>query len=128
MKKRPALKPGDVVRLSHFGRQKSVNRHIRARTFTVVCVRGDPTDGFSKVKCAVVESIRSKNYGHSITLSRRELWYTGYNVSDRAKVAQSNQPARNTPLITPKNTNGCDCGGYVCGVPCASWCSLNKHA
>lgn len=77
MKKRPSLKPGDVVRAS----KKANSTLKRVGAMTVIEVPSDSTDGRSKIKVAIT----SKWGVSTMILRRHELWYTGYNIADRGK-------------------------------------------
>lgn len=103
MKKRPALKVGDVVRLSKFGiaHNKYVSWIKPDMTMMVKTVEGaiikgvrltDLSDGFCKVRCTVITKNQrmgrnlGKKIGANVTFTRRELWRTGYNINDQVPV------------------------------------------
>jgi len=75
MKRRPALKVGDVVRLSKKSRRR-INTAMIVHSF-----KGDSSEGLTKITCnVIVNRSNGKTFGHKIVLQRRELWSTGYNA------------------------------------------------
>jgi len=82
MKRRPTLKPGDVVKLHKRLRTHSRFRYLKLEnaSMMVISVRGDGSEARSRVKCLIRGPARS----FTTTLMRRDLWFTGLNVAAKS--------------------------------------------
>lgn len=97
MRKRPALKPGDVCRFSKKHKSRG-NRYLSSKwhkSFVVMEVGGDGSDGRTRVRVMdVVKGYRNKTYVHNFSVRRRELWYTGYNINDPKQKESPKHPVK----------------------------------
>jgi hypothetical protein len=80
MKKRPAIRVGDVVRLSK--KYRADPKHFPTTMTAVKVGHGDSADG----RTAITVMLNNK-YGkvQCMTFRRRQLWNTGYNIIEAGK-------------------------------------------
>lgn len=126
MRKRPSLKVGDVVLPS-----KRAGYRIKfLGKMTVVEVSSDTTDGKSRITV-------SYNINQNIkiaTAHRKELWYTGYNISDKGKsfsVKKGKVVGSNSSIVvqtptTKKDKFQCFCGQDADRGSKCWWCGTQN--
>jgi len=110
MKKRPALKKGDVCRLSKKARR--VLYTFAKYTFVVNSFRGDSSEGRTKIKCVYVDGMRT----YTVTLKRNQLWFTGRNNGVASNTMEDTHTSVAKCNVGAANNNGMDVC-LVCSRP-----------
>ena len=100
---RPDLKLGDVVRLSHKGLIIYRGANYKNKAMTVVGIPtpvGRSQDGRDKIRVAIT----LRNRIMQLSFPRKELWFTGYNISDKGKMLQLKKQKKSSagqPALNP---------------------------
>jgi hypothetical protein len=122
MNKRPDLKVGDVVRLSHKGEKIYGTQAWAGTAMTVVRIPARAQqDGRDRIYVAVNHT-NSVTHFHRVTkmsFRRKELWFTGHNIADAGKSFSMYKTTAGQPRLSMSGVQSLAKHGFSMGASVA---------